>query len=110
MELFHRRNVATVPVFSGVVLGVVLAGFFCVMRGMVEMTLSDLGVMPGLLVIAPFMLLGCGQVVLRCVFMMFRRLSMVLYGFLGHGICSLRDCGQLATGFDKPRIDTNGCL
>jgi hypothetical protein len=69
-------------------LGVVLAGFFGVMGGVVEMTLSDVGMMPGLFVIAPFMVLGCGQVVLLCVFMMFCRLTMVLYGFLGHGISS----------------------
>jgi hypothetical protein len=73
-------------------LGVVLAGFFGVMVGMVEMTLGDVGVMPGLLVIAPFMVLGRGQMVLLGVFMMLRRLSMVLDGFFGHGIRSLRDC------------------
>jgi hypothetical protein len=73
-----------------VVLGVLFAGFFGVMRGMVEMTLSDVGVVPGLLVIAPFMVLGCGQVVFLCVFMMFRRLAMVLDGFLGHGISSFK--------------------
>jgi hypothetical protein len=73
-----------------VVLSVVLAGFFGMMGGMVEMALSDMGMVPGLLGIAPFMVLGCGQVVLRCVFMMFRRLFMVLDGFLGHVIFSLR--------------------
>lgn len=68
----------------------VLAGFFGVVGGVVEMTLSDVGVVPGLLMIAPFMVLGRGQVVLRCVFMMFRRLSMVFDGFLGHVISSER--------------------
>jgi len=71
-----------------VVLSVVLAGFFGMMGGMVEMTLSEMGVVAGLLGIAPFMVLGCGQVVLRCVFMMFRRLFVVLDGFLGHVISS----------------------
>jgi hypothetical protein len=74
----------------GVVLGVVLAGFFGVMRGVVEMTLSDVGMVPGLLMITPFMVLGCGQVVFRRVFMVFCRLSMMLDGFLRHGLCSLR--------------------
>jgi hypothetical protein len=79
----------------GVVLGVVLAGFLGVMRGMVEMTLSDVGVMPGFHVIAPFMVLGCGQVVFRGVFMVFRRLSMVLDGFLGHEIFSSKGLSLL---------------
>jgi hypothetical protein len=76
----------------GVVLDVVLAGLFGVMSGMVEVTLSEMGVVPGLLGIAPFMLLGCGQVVLCGEFMMFRRLFVVIDGFLGHVIFSLRYC------------------
>jgi hypothetical protein len=74
-----------------VVLDVVLAGFFGVMCGVVEMTLSNMGVVPGFLMITPFMMLGCGQMVLRGVFMMFCRLAMVLCGFLGHGSAPLRD-------------------
>ncbi len=69
----------------------VLASFFSVMGGMVEMTLSDVGMVPGLLMIAPFMVLGCGHVVFCCVFMMFRRLLVVRDGFLGHEISSYRD-------------------
>ena len=55
-----------------------LAGFFGMMRGVVEMTLSNMGVVPSFLMMTPFMVLGCGQMVLRCVFMMFCRLSMML--------------------------------
>jgi hypothetical protein len=36
--------------------------------------------------------------VLRCVFMMFRRLFMVIDGFLGHVISSKRYCDQLIAG------------
>jgi hypothetical protein len=96
----------------GVVFGVVLAGFFGVVNGMVEMPLSDVGVMPGLLMIAPFMVLGCGQVVLRCVFMMFCRLSMMLYGFLGHEISSFKERLRSAdcSGSMNPElILTAGC-
>lgn len=65
-----------------------LAGFFGMMRGMGVVPVSDVGVMPRLLVIAGFVLLGCGQVVLRRVFMMLRSFAVMIYGFLGHGISS----------------------
>jgi hypothetical protein len=65
-----------------------LAGFFGVMRGMGVMPVSDVGVVPRLLVISGFMLLGRGQVVLRREFMMLRCLAVMIYGFLGHGISS----------------------
>jgi hypothetical protein len=68
---------------------VVLAGLRRVMGGMVVMPVSDVGVMPRLLVIVCFMLLGRGQVVLRRVLVMLRRLAVMIYGFLGHGISSL---------------------
>jgi hypothetical protein len=72
-----------------VLVGVVLAGFFGVMRGMDVMPVRDVGVMPSLLVISRFMLLGGGFVVLRRVFVMLRSLAVMIYGFLGHGISSL---------------------
>jgi hypothetical protein len=72
-----------------VILCVVLAGFLGVMCGMVVMPVSDVGVMPCLLVISGFVLVGCGGVVLRRVFVMLRRLAVMVYCFFGHGISSL---------------------
>jgi hypothetical protein len=65
-----------------------LAGFFGVMGGMGVMPVSDMGAVPRLLVIARFKMLGCGQVVLRRVPVMLRRLAVMIYGFLGHLISS----------------------
>jgi hypothetical protein len=64
---------------------VVFASFFCVMRGVVEMTLRHMRVMASLLMIASLMMLRGGMMMLGRVFVMLRCLAMVLCCFFGHG-------------------------
>jgi len=68
----------------GVVVGVVLAGFVGVVRGVVVMAVRDVRVVTGRFMPAPFMMLSGGAMVLGRQFQMLRGFPMVFNGLLGH--------------------------
>jgi hypothetical protein len=62
-----------------------LCGLSAVVRGVVGMSMGHVGVVSRLLVVAGGMMFRGFPVVLGCVLVMLRRLSVVLSRFLGHG-------------------------
>jgi hypothetical protein len=75
--------------FMPVLGGVVFAGLFGVMRGVVQMAFGHVSVMAGLLVVSRFMMFRCGVVMLRGVLVMFRCFTVVLRGIFRHVQLSL---------------------
>jgi hypothetical protein len=67
-----------------VMLGVVLGGLGCVMRGVVKVALSGVGVMGCRLVVTSFVVLGRFAMMTGGVVVVFRCLEMVLCCLLGH--------------------------
>jgi hypothetical protein len=65
-----------------VFIGMVLGGFFGVVRGMQPVPCGDMGMVRGLLVIAGFMMSSSFAMMRRCVFVVFRRLIVVLGAFM----------------------------
>jgi hypothetical protein len=68
-----------------VVGGVMLAGFFGVVRSVVQMALRDVGMVPGLFMIAGLMVISGGRVMLCGMFVVLRCFAMMLRGVFGHG-------------------------
>jgi hypothetical protein len=56
--------------------------------GMLVMTASGVGVVGGLLVSTGLVMFRCFMVVMRSLFMMASRVSMMGSSFLGHRVCS----------------------
>lgn len=81
----------TVAVFAGVV----LARGLSVLLGMSGMSIGDMRMMSGLLVVAGFVMLCCFVVVLRGMLMMVGCLGMMIGIFVGHSLISL-DLGWYA--------------
>jgi hypothetical protein len=72
-----------------VFIGMVLGGFFGVVCGMQPVPGGDMGMVRGLFVIASFMMSSSFAVMRRCVFVVFRRLRVVLGAFMfRHGVSS----------------------
>jgi hypothetical protein len=67
-----------------VVGGVMLAGFFGVMRSVVQMALGDVGMVPGLLMTAGFVVIRGGLVMLCSMLVVFRCFAMMLRGIFRH--------------------------
>jgi hypothetical protein len=67
-----------------VLIGVVLGGFFGMLRGVQRVSVGDMGVMPGLLVIARFVVACRFPVMFGRVFVMLRRLMMMLCSMVRH--------------------------
>jgi hypothetical protein len=65
-------------------IGVMLAGLFGVVRGAVEMALRNMRMMAGLLVVPGFVMVGRGVMVFGRVFVVLRRVAMVIHSFFGH--------------------------
>jgi hypothetical protein len=68
-----------------VVVGVMLARLFGMMRGMIQMTFGDVRVVAGLLVVTRLMMLGGGQMMLRGMLVVLGCLAVVVCGFFRHG-------------------------
>jgi hypothetical protein len=68
-----------------VLIGVVLAGLFGMMGSVHRMSLCDVGVVPGLFVIARFVVFGRFPVMCGRLFMMMRGLVMVFRSLMSHG-------------------------
>jgi hypothetical protein len=82
-----------------VFVGVMLAGFFGVMDRMDEMTLRNVRVMAGFVVISGVMVVGGRSMMASSVIVVLRGLAMVLGAFFGH-LKNLRcsiDCGVFAS-------------
>jgi hypothetical protein len=75
---------------SGVFRRVVLGGFFGVVFRLHVMTVREMGVVAGLFVVARFVMLGRGQMLLRRMLMMFRRLTMMFSALFRHGFSRFR--------------------
>jgi hypothetical protein len=71
-----------------VVLGVMLAGFFGVMLGVVVVPLRDVRMVAGLFMIAGAVMLGGGAMMFGGVLVMLGGFQMMLRGVFGHGITS----------------------
>jgi hypothetical protein len=69
----------------GVGVGVVLGGFFGVVRGLEMMAVRHVGVMAGFFVIAGFVVVGGRAMVLGGVLVMIGRLAMMIGAFFRHG-------------------------
>jgi hypothetical protein len=69
---------------------VMLAGFFGVVRGVVQVALRNRGMMSGLFMIASLMVISDGLVMLCGMFVVLRRPAMMLRGIFGHGEFSLK--------------------
>jgi hypothetical protein len=69
---------------------VMLAGFFGVVRGVVQVALRNMGMMSGLFMIASLMVISGGLVMLCGMFVVLRRSAMMLRGIFGHGEFSLK--------------------
>jgi hypothetical protein len=67
-----------------VLIGVVLAGFFGMMGSVHGVSVSDVGVVPCLLVIARFVLIGRFPVMCGRLFMMMRGLVMMFRSLMSH--------------------------
>jgi hypothetical protein len=68
-----------------VVVRVVLAGFFRVVDGLYMMTLRDVGVVAGFMMVAGAVVLGCRTMVAGGVFVMFCGFYMMFRGGFRHG-------------------------
>jgi hypothetical protein len=68
-----------------VLIGVVFAGFFGMMGSVDGMSVGDVGVVPGLLVIARFVVFGRFPVMCGRLFMMMRGLMMMFRSLMSHG-------------------------
>ena len=68
-----------------VLVGVMLAGFFGVVDRMDEMTLRDVRVMAGFVVISSFVVVGGRSMMASSVIVVLRGLAMVLGAFFRHG-------------------------
>jgi hypothetical protein len=68
-----------------VLIGVVLAGLFGMMGSVHRMSVCDMGVVPGLFVIARFVVFGRFPVMCGRLFMMMRGLVMVFRSLMSHG-------------------------
>src|ERR1700744_849560 len=79
-----------------------LAGFSGMMRGMGLMPVSGMRVVSGRFVVPFFMLLSRGAMMLGCVFVMFRRLAMMIDGFFRHGISSAVSYPRIVTSGSRP--------
>ena len=66
-------------------IGVVLAGLFGMMGSVHRMSVCDVGVVPGLFVIARFVVFGRFPVMCGRLFMMMRGLVMVFRSLMSHG-------------------------
>ena len=64
--------------------GVMLAGFFGVVRSVIQMALSDVRMVPGLLVTAGFVVIGGSLVMLCGMLVVLRRFAMMLRGIFRH--------------------------
>lgn len=69
---------------KGVLIGMVLSGFFGMMGSVQRMSMRDMGMVAALFVIARFVVFGCFAVMFRRVFMVFGSLVMVLCSLVGH--------------------------
>lgn len=69
-----------------VLIGVVLSGFFGMMGSVQSMSMSDVGMMAGLFVIARLVVCGCFAVMFRCLLMMFRGLLVMLCSLMSHDV------------------------
>jgi hypothetical protein len=67
-------------------LGVVLGCFLRVVLGLHMMAMSQMCLMPGLLVVARLVVLGGSQMILGSMLMMFCCLTMMFSGFFRHGL------------------------
>jgi hypothetical protein len=83
-----------------------LTGFPRVMSGMAVMSVSYVRMVRRRFVIACFMLLRRGMMMLGRVFVMFGCFSMVIDRFFRHGISSLERWVNLG-GLEEPRLDSN---
>jgi hypothetical protein len=63
---------------KAVLIGVMLSGFFRMMGSVQRMSVSDMGMVAGLFVIARLVVVGCFAVMLCGLFMMLRGLVMML--------------------------------
>ena len=72
--------VHTLDLFVAVLGGVVSAGFFGVVQGVVEVALRDVGMMAGLLVMAGFIMFSGDVVMSSCVFVVLSSFAVVLRG------------------------------
>jgi hypothetical protein len=73
-------------IVMSVIVGVMLTRFGCVVRGVVLMALCDVGVMPGLLVVAVGVVFCRGPVMPCRVLVMFRSFQVVLGDLFGHKV------------------------
>jgi hypothetical protein len=69
-----------------VLLGVMLCGFFCMVRGMQVVTMRDVGMMSGLFVATAGVMLSRFFVMAGCMFMVFRRFCMMFCALLAHRV------------------------
>jgi hypothetical protein len=67
-----------------VLFGVMLCGFFRMVSGMQMVTMRDVGMVPGLLMVPAGVVLGRFFVMARCMFMMLRRFCMMFCALLAH--------------------------
>ena len=65
--------------------GVVLTGFFGVVDRMDVVPLRNVRMVPSLLMIPSFMVVGCSSMMTSGVIVVFRGFAMMLSGFFGHG-------------------------
>jgi hypothetical protein len=72
-----------------VLVSVVFPGFAGMMCGVQRMSVSDVGVVPGFLVIARLVVFGRFQVMFGSVFVVFRGFAMMFRAFVSHGGFSL---------------------
>jgi hypothetical protein len=83
-----RHDISTRPVKSkllcAVIIRVMLAGLFGVMCGVDRMTVSHMCVVPGLVMIARFVMIGGGSVMLCSMLMMLSGFAVVVCCFFGH--------------------------
>lgn len=68
-----------------VLVGVMLTGFFGVVDRMDVMPLRNVRMVPSLLMIPSFMVVGCSSMMTSGVFVVLSSFAMVLSGFFGHG-------------------------
>jgi hypothetical protein len=70
-----------IGVLCAVIVCVMLAGFFRVVSRVNQMTVRDMCVMPGLMVVAGFVMFGCNSVMFGGVLVMFSSFAVVICGF-----------------------------
>jgi hypothetical protein len=93
-----------------VVGGVVLAGLFSVVSGVVEMAFRYVRMVSGLLMIARLMVIGGVLVMFGGVFVVLSGFAVVLRGILGQGELSFfgAKCGVVACDSQEPYISLTG--